>query len=450
MVNPRKKSTARSKSSNPKRKKPMSTAQAKALAKAWKARGKPVPAKIAAKARGSTRSKSTANPRKTSTRSKSRSKSSANPRKGVSAKRRSAAKKAWATRRRRYGKCGRKNSSTTRSKSRSNPMKKSSANPKSGGRVNGYTYYKPSLGRNVRVPGHPRKKSRRRNPATVKGFIPTFASIKKQFYFLPQRKMLYPTFKEIKQHPVFTIVGLPVGFVSSSAFGGIGRLIGGKNVLVSEALGFVGNVIGFELPARIVGMFNFKGKEVFQKSIRAGGIVATVISLLLGIVRIGLSLKKNGLKDTIVPKKHNFGVGQIKVNSLKELPKKAMKAMGLGLFSMNNPIADLVTSGAEQGYTGEEPMGVSDDFLSDEYMDEPDIVYGEEIDEDLSWMEDQTLGDSGLLSKIKELQSELGLSDDELYEMAAEIDYDEPELDGIGNSYVPSGYDGGFQDEFVQ
>lgn len=461
MVNPGKKTKA--KASNPKkRKKPMTVKQAKALAKAWKKRTGSVPPKIAAKA-----GLKASNPAK-----KSRKKSTAN--KGT---------------KRNYGK---KSTATSNKGKKRSYKKKSSSNP----RVKGYSYFKPSLGRTVKVPGHTKKKARkssanpskprkatstankgkkrvkgysyyrpstgtmvkvkgyskRKNPATVsaKGFLPSFSSIKKQFYFAPKRRMLYPTFKEIKAHPIATAIGLPIGFVSSAALGGIGRVLGGKNVVVSELLGIAGNFIGFELPARIVGMFNFKSKDVMVKSIRAGGLVATVISLLLGLVRIGISMKNKGVKDTVIPKKRNWGVGQFKFNKITEIPKKALKAVGFGCLSMSNPISDLVTSGREQGYTAEEPMGISDEFLSDDYMDEPDIVYGEEIEEDLPWYSDSTLGDPGLVDQIQKMAKDLGLSDNELNAMASDDGhYDEEELDGLGQIAVPKDYAGGFSKEFV-
>jgi len=390
------------------------------------------------------RKKSAANPRKKTTARKS------SPRKKP--RKMSSGKKAWKTRRRKYGKSGMasarspRRSSNLPAKRKSNKATKRS-NPRK--RTKGYRYYKPSIGKYVTVPGRSRsnpskrRKKRRSNPAsypTTGGFLPTFGRIKKQFYIFPGRKNLYPSFKDIKAHPILAGVGFLSGGASSLMWGGIGRALGGKNVLISEVLGVIGNVAGFEIPARIVSLFKFKGCSTMVKSMRAGGIIATVISTILGIARAVIVARKGGV-SALKPKYPLFG--QIKIPKLKELPKAAAKLMQRGAG-----LSDEVTSGFKQGYDDWQPYGVSDTYdpgyenVDDGLMD---------ADPGTEWWQDGSLGEPWVVEKIKELQDSLGLSDAQVKAMWTDSasQMKEDELPGLGETYVPPDYEGGMSRDYA-
>lgn len=491
MVNPRKnigkKKSSSAANKGRKRKKPMTKRQAQALKKAWKARGMKVPPKImkAAGRSNPKRKRKTTRKRNVGKKNIGRKKKTGRKRKSNVGKKKNigrkkkanygttaAGKKAWRTRRRLYGASGMKKGKRRRSnpkrkkrttKRRSNygtsrgakrgwtkrkakygksGRKRRSSNPM----VKGYRYYKPSAGKWVTVKGHRRSKGRRRrNPAAVYrtkgGFLPTMERIQKQFYIFP-RKMVIPTWKEIQAHPILFTAGGVGGVVSSSIGGGVGRMIGGKNVFISEVLAMVGHVVSTELPARFVSLFHFKGNMTMAKGIRMGGYITMAFSAILSLVRIIASIKNNGLKDTITPRWEDWGVGQITLPKLTEIPAAIVKTMGLGAFSVDNPLADLVTSGKQQGYTGWEPMNISDDrmdpFVGDEFMDTDEGMPDD-------WWNDQTLGEPQFVKQIKDLAKELGLSDDEVMARASGLEYDnmdynEEELDGIGQISVPKSH----------
>lgn len=296
-----------------------------------------------------------------------------------------------------------------------------------------------------------RYKGRKRNPEfpTIGGFFPNFERIKKELlYFLPARSEFYPTWAEIKAHPIFTLLGLPIGGLSASMWGGVGRAMSG-NAVISEVLGIAGNIIGTELPARFIKLFNFKGNHVLAKSIRFSGYLVTIVSTILGLIRIIGTMKKGGVK----------GLGEFKLPTLTAIPEaiKAFKTTLIsGAIGVDNPLADLVTSGMRQGYTGGQPMGVSGPFQK------PQTSYVGAVP---IW-QDKTLGDPTLVDKIQELANKLGLGADELESMyAANLPYPgtnaltypgvvsstpEDELPGLADTVVPTQYAGGFDKEFVK
>jgi hypothetical protein len=272
--------------------------------------------------------------------------------------------------------------------------------------------------------------------------------------------MLYPTWAELKAHPILAIGGGFVGFMSASTFGGIGRMAGSKNILLSEALGLAGNVLGTEIPARVVSMFNFRGKDVMAKGIRATGYLVTVVSLVMGIVRIAMNIKKNGgvkgLAEIKVDNPFSLGATLFTIPTDATDVKNRIKAVtGTGLLGMENPIADIVSSGVQQGYTEYQPMGVSEDydqFMSDVYMDGVSGVK-DWLPKNLPFWKNAKAGDEKLVSQIQNLADELGLSEADLMKISSEYhagtSVKEGELPGLGQSTVPSAYSGGMQ-EFVQ
>lgn len=301
--------------------------------------------------------------------------------------------------------------------------------------------------------GHFKYSGRRARSNPSFGFLPTLGSLKAEFgYIRPKKNQFYPTLAEIKAHPIFAGLGFGVGALSSMWWGGLGRAIGGSNVILSELMGLGGNIIGTELNARLVNSFHFKGANVMAKTVRTGGYFVTIVSALLGLLRIATTLSKGGV--AALEWKALPTLKDVKISipvSKGELVARGKKIMGLGMVGTGNPLSDIVTSGVKQGYTGQEPMGVSglkDAFMGDDFLSGDGTAP--------AWA-DTKAGNPALVQRIKKLASDLGLSDVDLNRMMPSINQDfrcstrrEDCLPGIGDSVVPAAYDGGFMDEFVQ
>jgi len=221
----------------------------------------------------------------------------------------------------------------------------------------------------------------------------------------PEPGAWFPTFGDLKSSPVQVVGGTAVGVVSAGAVGGAFRSAAGDNAVLSEVAGVLGNVVGTEVPARVLawGASKTSALSNMDKGVRLGGYATTVISAALGIVRIASAAKKGGVS----------GLGQFHLPArIKKGWAKVKKAMGIGIFGTEFGLEDVVSSGWEQGYTGFEPLGVSDS-----------------LDE-----------------RIRTLAKELGLSNDEAQRMTSEgwgsgaegtgyLDY---QLAGWGKDVSPS------------
>jgi hypothetical protein len=263
--------------------------------------------------------------------------------------------------------------------------------------------------------------------------------------FTPHKPALsdfLPKWAEVKAHPFMTVGGWIIGGTSSAISGGIGRLIGGKNIPLSEAFGLIGNVLGFEVPARLLGLFRFKGQHEMVKGIRFGGIVTTLFSLLFGILRIATSVKKSGVKGLGWTTKPSLGA--ISLPKISEIPKAIVNTLGLGTIGSNNPLADAVTSGTRNSYFQYQPIGVSDSpgYQGTEYIGDPNKAKGTYFD--------PYIGDSVLAQKIKQLKETMGLSDADLKARMAKVSSMTPpgEMPGVGQ-VVPPMYSGGMSRDFI-
>lgn len=222
----------------------------------------------------------------------------------------------------------------------------------------------------------------------------------------PSRKELFPTWEEVKAHKLATVVGgSALGVPSALGMGGLFRMAAPKSPVGAEVLGIGGGILGTELPARIWKKWGPERayKSSMVKSVRAWGYGATTVSAILGIVKLAQAKggKLSGLGD-VTAKAKEFA---------KEVAAKAKKALGMGLFRRKHGMEDVVSSGWDQGYTGNEPLGVSGPM--DEAM-------------------------SKLDTRIKALAKELGLSDVEVTEMMQREGYDLGAYPSYVNNPYPS------------
>jgi hypothetical protein len=287
-----------------------------------------------------------------------------------------------------------------------------------------------------------RKRRNPEYPTIGGGFLPTFARIKANLMpHRPHFSDFIPTWAEIKAHPIYMAGGFIIGGVSSAMWGGLGRLAGGKNVLLGEVLALGGNILGFEVPARFIGMFNFKAKNHMVKGVRLGGIIVTIFSLIMGAIRIFKAVKGKGLKGLGATNKPNLGA-LVDFPKISEIPKKIVNTLGLGTIGTGNPLADAVSSGTQTGYFKYEPMGVSGapGYNGTEYIGDPNKESGNYTD--------IYMGDLG--GKIKELKEVLGLSDTDIAARAAMLGSQSraDEMPGVGQ-VVPPMYSGGPSRDFI-
>jgi hypothetical protein len=207
----------------------------------------------------------------------------------------------------------------------------------------------------------------------------------------PSRHELFPTWEQVKAHKLGTLGGAVVGVPSALGMGAAFRAALPKNPAGAEVLGFAGGVLGTELPARVWKKWGPEraSKATAVKSVRAFGYGTTAVMTILGIVRLAQAKggKLSGLGDA-ADKAKDFA---------KKVAAKAKKALGMGIFGSERGMEDVVSSGWEQGYTGNEPLGVSGP-----------------MDEAVSKLD----------ARIKALAKELGLSDVEVTEMMRQEGYD--------------------------
>lgn len=319
-----------------------------------------------------------------------------------------------------------------------------------------HSWYHPggsdATGRSYRAAHHRYTGGRRRSNPTF-GFLPTMGSLRAEFgYFRPVKNQILPTFGELKAHLIAGGLGFLGGLFVSSWWGGFGRALGGKNVILSELFGFAGGILGTEVNARLIGAFRFKGASTAARTVRVGGYLVTAISTLLGLLRIGTALSNGGVEALEWKALPTLQDVKVSIPVTKdELVSRGKKILGLGLIGRDNPLADIVTSGEKQGYTKYQPMGVSG--LADEHMGD-DFLSGNNAP---TWA-DAKHGDPTLVEKIKKLAKDLGLSDVDLNRMMVPTirqdfpcsTHREDCLPGLGESVVPPAYEGGFMEEFVQ
>jgi len=207
----------------------------------------------------------------------------------------------------------------------------------------------------------------------------------------PSRKDWFPSWEQVKAHKLGTLGGAAIGTPSAYGFGTLFRTALPKNPAGAEVLGFAGGVLGTELPARVWKKWGPEraSKDTTIRSMRAFGYGTTVVMGVLGIVKLAQAKggKLSGLGD-VATKAKEFA---------KEVAAKAKKALGMGIFGTERGIEDVVSSGWDQGYTGQEPLGVSGP-----------------MDEAVSKLD----------ARIKGLAKELGLSGDEVTEMMRQEGYD--------------------------
>jgi len=233
----------------------------------------------------------------------------------------------------------------------------------------------------------------------------------------PAFREMYPTFEQVKAHKLATFGGVIVGVPSALALGSVFRLAAKDSPVGSEVLGTIGGILGTEIPARAYNRWGKErpGKPTAIKTMRVAGYGTTGAMLILGLVRLASAKKSGklaGLGD-VASKAKDFA---------KKVAEKAKKAIGVGIFGSEKGMEDVVSSGWDQGYTGYEPLGVSDSLTSK------------------------------LDARIKALAKDLGLSDAEVTEMMRQEGYDVGYLDyqmaGWGKN-DPSIYQMGEYDTYV-
>jgi hypothetical protein len=224
----------------------------------------------------------------------------------------------------------------------------------------------------------------------------------------------FPTLEEMKEKPLQTLVGGVNGVLWAGTVGGLTRVMTlNQSPVIQEVASIGGTIVGTEVGAwvvpKVMDYAKLDGSMHVKKATRLTGYVFTAISAAFGIIRL------------VTAQTATKGEEKPAANGIKI------------------PLTDMVKGGVEKLKSywsaglkgiGYEAKAVPPTFVQADYDDAGRPIRADEYD-------DGGVG-TDLSQRIMQLKKELGLSDDDLLRISADLGYDSEQGSFLGDRGVGS------------